>query len=83
MWPLVTYSYHFEIVSTVTKESGTVGVFLFNPVILYHYNQGTCNNYLQHLVFRYCNINLFECYFLERNCSMCSYTNTNPMTKLH
>ena len=43
MWPLVTYSYHFEIISTVTKEPGTVGVFLFNTVILYHYNQGTCN----------------------------------------
>ena len=44
MWPLVTYSYYFGIVSTVTKEQGTaeVRMFLFNTVILY-YNQGSYN----------------------------------------
>ena len=38
MWPLVTYSYYFRIVSTVTKELGTaeVHMFLFNTVILYY-----------------------------------------------
>ena len=32
MWPLVTNSYYFGIVSTVTKELGTaeVRMFLFN-----------------------------------------------------
>ena len=44
MWPLVTYSYYFGVVSIVTKEPGTaeVRMFLFNTVILY-YNQGSYN----------------------------------------
>ena len=44
MWALVTYSYYFEIVSTVSfycdlSSSVEVCMFLFNNVILY-YKQG-------------------------------------------
>ena len=40
MWPLVTYSNYFEIVSTVTFldwQTGLIsGMFLFKTVLLYH-----------------------------------------------
>ena len=40
MWPLLTYSNYFEIVSTVTfysrePDSFEVAIFLFNTVLLY------------------------------------------------
>ena len=42
MWPLVTYSDCFEIVSTMTRKPDSFEVCLcFNTVILYHY---TINN---------------------------------------
>ena len=38
MWPLVTYSNYFEIVSTVTFYTGEVDLFeVFNTVLLYLY----------------------------------------------
>ena len=41
MWPLVTYSNYFEIVSTVTVLGSRTelisGILLYKTVILYHY----------------------------------------------
>ena len=38
MWPLVTYSNCFKIVSTVAfLVSRTIGMFVVDTVILYHY----------------------------------------------
>ena len=41
MWPLVTYSNYFEILSTVTfldSRTGLIsGIFLYKSVLLYHY----------------------------------------------
>ena len=41
MWPLVTYSNYFEVVSTVTFLDSRTRIisskFLFKTVILYHY----------------------------------------------
>ena len=41
MWPLVTYSNYFEVVSTVTFLDSLTGIisskFLFKTVLLYHY----------------------------------------------
>ena len=50
MWPLVTYSNCFEIVSTVAFLVSQTRLILgmFNTVILYHY---TINSYLLYLIF--------------------------------
>ena len=41
MWPLVTYSNHFEIVSAVaflgSRTELISGIFLYKTVILFHY----------------------------------------------
>ena len=48
MWPSVTYSNYFEIVSTVTfldsRTEFISGMFLFNTVLLYHYTINTRYN---------------------------------------
>ena len=69
MWPLETYSNYFKIVSTAGPSyTGEVDLFeVFNSVLLYLYImiiQGTAQ-YLQCLVFRYCNSNLFSIMHLD------------------
>ena len=53
MWPLVTYSNYFEIVSIVTFLDSQIelisGIFLFKAVILYHLY--TINNDLKGIIF--------------------------------
>ena len=48
MWPLVTYSNYFEMVTTVTfldLQMGLIsGTFLFKTVILYHIHYNTRYN---------------------------------------
>ena len=52
MWPLVTYSNYFDIVSTVTflvsQTRLSQGMFLFNTVILYHYTYTINNDYARY-----------------------------------
>ena len=62
MWPLVTYSNYFKIVSTVTFLDSVTklisGIFLFKTVILYFYTIN--NDYTGYnICSAWCNNNLF------------------------
>ena len=69
MWPLVTYSNYFEIVSTVTflhSPTGLIpGIFLFKTVILYHYIFIHINN--DYTKYNICS----ACWFLDIVISTC------------
>ena len=56
MWPLVTYSNYFKIVSSVTFQTRELG--LFNNVILYHYTIKLINN-------DYARFNICSAWFLD------------------
>ena len=77
MWPLVTYSNYFEIVSTVTfldSLTGLIsGTFLFKTVILYLY---TINN-------DYTRYNIYSTWFLDIVISTCFYNVCTSQHSIH